>query len=596
MSETVSDFVVRRLAQWGVRRIFGYPGDGINGVLGALNRDDHGMEFVQTRHEELAAFMASGHAKFTGELGVCLATSGPGAIHVLNGLYDAKMDHVPVLAIVGQQARASLGGDYQQEVDLTSLFKDVAHEYVHMATTPEQVRHLLDRAIRTALATRSVTCLVLPNDLQRLNAADAPHEHGTVHSGPGYRLPSVVPQRRDLERAAEILNQGERIAMLVGAGALQARDEVIRTAEVLDAGVAKSLLGLAVVPDDVPFCTGSIGLLGTRPSVDLMNECDTLLMIGSSFPYSEFLPKEGRARGVQIDIDGKMLGMRYPMDLNLVGDAAETLRALLPLLRPRTERKFQQRVIGWVDDWRKLLEERAQTAAEPINPQLVFRQLSSRLPTNTILTADTGSVTSFVARDVRITGDMMVSFSGGLATMGPAIPYGIAAKFAFPERPVVACVGDGAMQLNGLNGLITLAKYRERWANPCFVVVVMNNRDLNMVTWEQRVTEGQPKYAASQELPDLDYAKYAELLGLGGARVTKPEELPAALDAAFRADRPFVLDVLTDPNVPPIPPHISAEQAGSYARALLSGDADALAVLKRSVASLFPSLGKRTDR
>ncbi|HKU38946.1 MAG TPA: thiamine pyrophosphate-requiring protein, partial [Polyangiales bacterium] len=459
MAKTVSEQVLERLAAWGVRRIYGYPGDGINGLLGAFRRTPHGLEFVQARHEELAAFMACAHAKFTGEVGVCLATSGPGAIHLLNGLYDAAMDHQPVVAIVGQQSSKALGGSYQQEVDLISLFKDVAHEYVHMATHPAQVRHLVDRAVRTARATRSVTCIIFPNDVRNQPAQEIPpREHGTVHSGVGYCEPRVVPQQADLERAAEILNSGQRVAMLVGAGALHATDEVIQVADVLGAGVAKALLGLAAVPDDVPFCTGTIGLLGTKPSHELMTGCDTLLMVGSSFPYSEFLPGEGQARGIQIDIEGKLLGIRYPMELNLVGDSRETLRALLPLLRRKEDRSWQNRLVRGVQEWRKLLDSRALTKANPINPQYVFRELSSRLPDNCILTADSGSGTNWFARDLRLRRGMMASLSGNLATMGPGVPYAIAAKLAFPERCVIACVGDGAMQMNGLNGLITIAK------------------------------------------------------------------------------------------------------------------------------------------
>ncbi|HEX3446370.1 MAG TPA: thiamine pyrophosphate-binding protein, partial [Chthoniobacterales bacterium] len=338
MSETVGDFLIKRITEWGLRRIYGYPGDGINGIIGAIDRAGDKIEYIQVRHEEMAAFMACAHAKFTGDVGICLATSGPGAIHLLNGLYDAKMDHQPVVAIVGQQARAAIGGDYQQEVDLLSLFKDVAHEYIHMASSPSQVRHLVDRAIRIAKAERTVTCIIFPNDLQETPAvSDPPRAHGTIHSGVGYSSPRVIPKEQDLRRAAEVLNAGKKVAMLVGAGALRATDEVIEVAEKLGAGVAKALLGKAVIPDDLPFCCGSIGLLGTKPSWEMMNECDTLLMVGSSFPYSEFLPPEGKARGVQIDIDGRMLSIRYPMEVNLVGDSAETLRALSSLLE-RMER------------------------------------------------------------------------------------------------------------------------------------------------------------------------------------------------------------------------------------------------------------------
>jgi pyruvate dehydrogenase (quinone) len=584
MTATVSDFLIARLFDWGVRRIYGYPGDGINGILGALNRADERMAFVQVRHEEMAAFMACAHAKFTGEVGVCLATSGPGAIHLLNGLYDAKMDHQPVVAIVGQQARAALGGAYQQEVDLTTLFKDVAHEFVHMASTPEQIRHLVDRAIRIARSERTVTCVIIPNDLQELDAVpDPPRRHGTIHSGIGYSSPSVIPHDEDLRRAADVLNSGSRIAMLVGAGALGAADEVHEAAEILGAGVAKALLGKAVLPDDLPYVTGSIGLLGTKPSWDLMMECDTLLMVGSNFPYSEFLPKEGHARGVQIDIDGRMLGIRYPMEVNLVGDAAETLRVLIPYLERKSDRSWRTRIESNVAEWWKVLEGRAMASADPINPQRVFWELSSRLPDNCILSSDSGSSANWFARDVRIRRGMMASLSGSLATMGPGVPYAIGAKFAFPNRVAIALLGDGAMQMNGINGLITIAKYWNEWSDPRLVVLVLNNRDLNQVTWEQRAMAGDPRFDASQSLPDFGYARYAESLGLVGIRVDRPEDLGDAWDRVLHADRPAVLEAITDPNVPPLPPHITLEQARHFLSSIYHGDAESPGFIRQTI-------------
>src|ERR1700758_2255014 len=492
MSITVGDYLLERLSTWGIRRIYGYPGDGINGILGAFERSSNGQrpEFIQVRHEEMAAFMACAHAKYTGELGVCLATSGPGAVHLLNGLYDAKLDHKPVVAIVGQQARAGVGGNYQQEIDLQSLFKDVAHEFVEMAMVPAQMRHLVDRACRIALAERTVTALIIPNDLQDADAVtQPPHKHGTVHSGPGYKRPRVLPT-----------------------------DEDLAPADTLAAGVAKALLGKAALPDDLPYVTGSIGLLGTRPSWTLMQECDTLLMVGSSFPYSEFLPEEGKARGVQIDIDGKMLGTRYPMEVNLVGDSADTLRALLTRLEHKQDRSWREKIEGEIREWWNLIEHRAQLSADPINPQLVFHELSKRLPDGAILSSDSGSAANWYARDVKLRKGMMVSLSGTLATMGPGVPYAIAAKFAYPSRPVVAMVGDGAMQMNGINELITITKYRHQWADQRLVVLVLNNQDLNQVTWEQRAMSGDPKFIGSQELPDFPYAQYAEMLGLEGIR------------------------------------------------------------------------------
>ena len=590
MADTVAGFLISRLREWGVRRVYGYPGDGINAIMGAFDKAGGDPEFIQARHEEMAAFMACAHAKFTGQLGVCLATSGPGAIHLLNGLYDAKLDHQPVLAIVGQQAMPALGGSYQQEVDLTSLFKDVAHEYVHMATDPSQMRHLVDRAARVALDQRTVTCIVVPNDLAGRPAEEPARAHGTIHSSVGYSRPVVVPERADLERAAEVLNAGEKVAMLVGQGALGAADEVVRTAEALGAGVAKALLGKAAVPDDLPFVTGSIGLLGTRPSWELMDGCDTLLMVGSSFPYSEFLPEEGQARGVQIDVDGRMPGIRYPMEVPLVGDARATLAALLPMLAPKTDTSWREGIERSVTDWRHVLEERALSPADPVNPQRVFYELGHRLPDGAILTSDSGSAANWFARDVPLRDGMMASLSGNLATMGAGVPYAIGAKFAHPDRPVIALVGDGAMQMNGMAELLTIAKYRDRWSDQRLVVLVLNNRDLNQVTWEQRVMQGDPKYEASQEIPDFPYARFAEMIGLAGIRVDDPDAVGAAWDEALGAGRPAVLEAVTDPEVPPLPPHITLEQARHFAEAVVRGDPDRGGMVRQSLRQMVAGI------
>ncbi len=581
MAPNVSDFFWQRLSEWGVKRVFGYPGDGINGLVGALARTGDQFDFVQARHEELAAFMATAHAKYTGELGVCLATSGPGAIHLLNGLYDAKLDHQPVLAIVGQQALTALGGHYQQEVDLVSLFKDVAGEYVHMASTPAQVRHLVDRAVRIAKAERTVTCIILPNDLQEMDAVETPpRAHGTIHSGVGYSAPVVRPAEADLRRAADVLNAGSKVAILVGAGALNATDEVIEVADMLGAGVAKALLGKAALPDDLPFVTGSIGLLGTRPSYEMMVNCDTLLMIGSGFPYSEFLPKEGQARGVQIDIDPKMLSIRYPMEVNLVGDSAGTLRELIPLLQRKQDRSWRDGIEAGVADWWKVLEARAMNDATPLNPQRVFWELSPKLPDDVVIACDTGSGTNWYARDIKIRRGMKASLCGGLATMGPGMPYALAAKFAHPDRPVLAIVGDGAMQMNGMNALITLQKYWKQWSDPRFIVLVLNNRDLNQVTWEMRAQAGDPKFEASQALPDVPYARYAELLGFKGLFVDTPEDLGKVWDEALATRGPVVVEAYTDPNVPPLPPHISLKNAAAMMATLAKGDPEVWDMLK----------------
>ena len=564
MAMNVSEFVWHRLAQWGLHRVYGYPGDGVGGLDVALERASD-MDYVQVRHEEMAAFMAAGHAKFTGEVGLCYATSGPGAIHLLNGLYDARMDHVPVVAIVGQQARSALGTSYQQEVDLQSLFKDVASEFVATASVPAQVRHLVDRAVRIAGGRRTVTCIILPNDLQLAPYEDPPMAHGATHTGVGHALAPGAPAAQALQQAAEVLNAGRKVAMLVGAGALGATDEVIAVADRLQAGAAKALLGKAALPDDLPWVTGCIGLLGTEPSWHLMQECDTLLMVGSSFPYSEFLPEPGQARGVQIDIDPALLSLRYPMDVNLVGDSAATLRALLPLLEQK-DAGWREAIEGRVDKWWKLLEERAMQPADPVNPQRVFHELSARLPDDCILTGDAGTVANWYARDIRMRRGMMGSLSGGLASLGSATPYAVAAKMAYPHRPVIAFIGDGAMQMNGLNVMITVAKYWRRWKDPRFVVMVLDNRDLSQVTWEERVQMGEGKTKSTQDVPGLAYHHYAEMLGLKGIRVSDPQRLGAAWDEALAADRPVILDCLSDPNVPPLPPHISAKEAKNFMR------------------------------
>jgi len=591
MSKKVGDQMLQRLHEWGVRRIYGYPGDGINGLMGAFERMGGAMGFVQARHEELAAFMATAHAKFSGEVGVCMATSGPGAIHLLNGLYDAKADHQPVVAIVGQQARASLGGDYQQEVDLPSLFKDVAHEYVHMATVPAQIRHLVDRAMRIARDQRCVTCVIVPNDLQEMDAVEEPpREHGTVHSGIGTTARPLVPDEESLRAAADVLNAGRKVAILAGAGALHATDELIAVAELLGAGIAKALLGKFAVPDDLPYVTGSIGLLGTGPSWELMNGCDTLLMVGSSFPYSEFLPEEGQARGVQIDLDGRRLSLRYPTEVNLVGDSRRTLQALLPLLKRKEDRSWRDGIEHGVRQWWQVMEKRAMSEATPINPQRVFWELSPQLPDNAILTVDSGTSASWYARDIKARRGMMGSVSGGLATMGCAVPYATAAKLCHPDRPVVALVGDGAMQMLGINGLVTIARLWPQWTDPRLIVMVLHNGDLNMVTWEQRVNEGDPKFNDSQNLPAFPYAEYARLLGLHGLRVERPDQIADAWRQALAADRPMLLEMATDPNVPPLPPHLGLQQVGHYAKALLQGDPDARQVVVATMREVWDGL------
>jgi pyruvate dehydrogenase (quinone) len=589
MAQNVSEFIWHRLSEWGLNRVYGYPGDGVGSLDVALEKAKDYMEYVQVRHEEMAAFMASAHAKFTGQVGLCYATSGPGAIHLLNGLYDAKLDHVPVVALVGQQARSALGASYQQEVDLHNLFKDVASEFVALASVPEQVRHLIDRAVRIAHSKRTVTCVILPNDLQQLPYEDPPMAHGATHTGVGYAGPAKLPDEATLRAAAEVLNSGKKIAMLVGAGALDATDEVISVAERLKAGVAKALLGKAVLPDDLPFVTGSIGLLGTKPSWELMKRCDTFLMVGSSFPYSEFLPEPGSARGVQIDIDSSRLSLRYPMEVNMVGDSATTLRALLPMLKQKTDKSWTDEIQGNLKSWWQTLKERAMDSAEPLNPQRVFYELSPRLPDNAIITADSGSVANWYARDLKIRRGMKASLSGGLASLGAGTPYAVAGKMAFPDRTVIACMGDGAMQMNGINVMITISKYWKKWSNPRLIVLVLNNRDLNQVTWEERIQLGAGKTESTQSIPDFPYHRYAELLGLKGIFVNHPDKVGAAWDEALSADRPVILEAYTDPNVPPLPPHITLKDAKNFMM-MMRDEPELGSVLKNSAKELLTSI------
>jgi pyruvate dehydrogenase (quinone) len=588
MSRTVGDYLLERLREWGVDYLFGYPGDGINGILAALGRADNDPRFVQSRHEEMSAFEAVGYAKFSGKPGVCLATSGPGAIHLLNGLYDAKLDHVPVVAIVGQTARSAMGGSYQQEVDLISLFKDVASEYVQMATVPAQLPNLIDRAMRIAMAEHAPTCVIVPSDLQEEAYEGPSHAFKNVpSSAPGFVRPVTWAPDTEIGRAADLLNASSKVAILAGQGARGAASEVMEVAELTGAGVAKALLGKDVLPDDLPYVTGAIGLLGTRPSYELMRDCDSLLIVGSNFPYSQFLPDFGgttpAARAIQIDIDGRLVGMRYPTEVNLVGDAAETLRSMILRLRRKEDRSWRETVERNVRHWWETVERQAKVEADPINPMLLFWELSARLPDNVIVTADSGSAANWYARDLRFRSGMRGSLSGTLATMGSGVPYAIGAKYAHPDRPAIALVGDGAMQMNGLAELITVRRYFEQWDDPRLVVAVLHNNDLNQVTWELRAMGGAPKFEESQNLPEVSYAGFARSIGLDGIAVDKPADIGPAWDRALRADRPVVLDVRCDPDIPPIPPHAEFKQLKDAAEAIIKGDPDRWGVVGKGL-------------
>ena len=584
--KVVADVMVERLRAWGVDRIFGYSGDGINGFMGALRRSGT-LDFVQARHEEAAAFMAVGHAKYTGTVGVVTSTQGPGAVHLLNGLYDAKLDSVPVVAIIGQQSRSVLGSGYMQEIDLLPLFKDVCAQFAQMISSPEQLPMVLDRAFRTALETRSPCAVIVPHDIQKAAAPQLEHQHGIVATAAEWHPARVLPRTEYLDSAVEVLNAGTKVALLVGQGARHAQAEVLAIADKLDAGITTSLLGKPFVDETHPLAAGTMGHLGTTASAHLMANCDTLLIVGSNDPWTEFYPKPGTVRAVQIDIDGRKLGNRFPVESGLVGDAAETLRELSARLDPApadgSRGRWRSEVEAEVRRWRDLAEERSKVSADPVNPELVVRELGARLPRDSQLSVDVGSCVYWYARQLTLPPGVPAHLSGTLASMGCSIPYGIAAKLAHPGRPLVALTGDGAMQMSGIAELVTVAHRWREWQDPRFVVCVLNNHDLAEVTWEQREMESQPRFAASQEIPDFPYAGYAELLGLAGIRVDNPAELGRAWDQALAADRPVVLEVITDPNVPLLPPFpagalkledmrsaLSAEgQAGRHASALL---------------------------
>ncbi|MCG7606260.1 MULTISPECIES: thiamine pyrophosphate-requiring protein [Mycobacterium] len=583
MSDTVGDVLLARLRDWGVSQVFGYPGDGINGLLAAWQRAGDQPQFVQARHEEMAAFEAVGFAKFSGQVGVCVATSGPGAVHLLNGLYDAKLDHVPVVAIVGQTERSAMGGSYQQEIDLLSLYKDVCSDYIQMCTVPQQLPNLIDRAIRIAASSHAPTGIIVPSDVFDLEYQPPAHAFKQVPSSMGMSGSRVVPDEDAVRKAADLLNSGSKVAMLVGQGARGCEAELAEVADLLGAGAAKALLGKDVLPDDLPWVTGSIGLLGTTASWHLMSRCDTLLTVGSNFPYTQFLPDLDQARAVQIDRSGAWIGMRYPYELNLVGDAKATLRALIPLLHRKSDRSWREHVEEQVSSWWTTVQRTAMTGADPINPMRIFWELSQRIPADAIVTADSGSAANWYARHLKFPAGVRGSLSGTLATMGPGVPYVIGAKWAHPDRPAIAFAGDGAMQMNGLAELITIAKYWQQWSDPRLIIAVLHNNDLNQVTWEMRAMENSPKFPESQNLPDVDYAAFARSLGLHGANIDDPEALGPAWDQALAADRPTVLDVRCDPDVPPIPPHATYEQAKSLVQAVIGGDEDTKGFVKQGI-------------
>ncbi|MET7392313.1 thiamine pyrophosphate-dependent enzyme [Dactylosporangium sp. NPDC005572] len=565
--QTVGEAIIARLADWGVDTVFGLPGDGVNGLMEGLRRNARRVRFVLVHHEESAAFMACAHAKATGRLGVCLATSGPGGIHLANGLYDAKLDHAPVLAITGMQESSVLGTAYQQEVHLDRLFEDVA-EYNEPIVNPAQVPALVDIAVRTALARRGVAHLTIPNDVQVAAVGDNPYEEvGPVRepaTAPVWVSPPVRPADDDLQAAADLLNAGERVAILAGAGAMRAGALVELTADVLGAPIVKSLMGKAAVPDDSPFTTGGLGLLGTAPSEDLMDECDTLLMVGTNFPYTKFLPKPGQAHVVQIDAEATRVGTRIPTDVPLVGDAGATLESLLPRLRRREDRRFLQRYQDKMSDWRERMAALEDPERDPIAPQFLARALDRAAAQDAILCCDSGTVATWAARHWQVTGRREFYLSGTLASMAPGLPYAIALQHEYPARQCIAFVGDGGFAML-MAEFHTAARYRLP-----IKVVVNNNNALGMIVWEQMVL-GFPEYGVRFGDPTPNYAAWARGCGGFGAQVSHPSQLPGALAEALAFDGPALVDVAVDADEPPMPAKVTYQQAVRFAEAFLRG-------------------------
>lgn len=571
---TVGDFVVQRLREWGVTRVFGFPGDGIgafDGALGRAERDGEGLSYIRPTHEEICALMATAHAKFTGEVGVCIATSSPGAFHLLNGLYDAAMDNQPVVAIVGQQGLASLGTFNQQENNLERTFADVAC-YVQTVVTPQQAQVVVDTAFRTAKTRLQPAVIILPHDVQAEKMVEPAAEHWVSRSSGVGAGSAITPPTADLTAAAAILNSGSKVAMLVGHGAAGATDAVLKVAELTGAGIVTALRGKQVVPADVPHHVQQLGLLGSRPAAALMAGCDTLLLVGTNYPYGEFLPKTGQARAVQIDLRPEQLGLRYPTEVNLWGDVGATLTALIPLLDQHTDRSFQQDAIEGMKKWEAELEAQAMVSYEQVNPRRVFHELNKRLPPRAVVTCDAGTTADWYGHHIRLREGMLGDLSGRLATMLAAMPYATAAKFAYPDRSVVCTIGDGAFQMLGMNELITVKKYLDRWENPQLIVVVMHNDDLTQVSWEMRTEDGNPVWETAQDVESVDFAGWAQLLGFQGIAVHRDEDVVPALDRAFAHRGVTLIDAYVSRNVPPLPAKVTAEYAVNTVKALVKGD------------------------
>jgi pyruvate dehydrogenase (quinone) len=590
MSTTVSDFVIRRVREWGVSRVFGFPGDGIgefDGALGRAERKGEGLEYIRPTHEEICALMATAHAKFTGQVGVCVATSSPGAFHMMNGLYDAAMDNQPVVAIIGQQGLNAFGTFTMQESNLELAFADVA-VYVQTIVSPQQAQAVVDTAFRTAITRLGPAVIILPHDVQGMEMELPTREMWMSRSSVVPPSTSLTPPAAEIAKAAEIINAGSKVTFLVGHGANGATDEVLAAARLAGAGIVTALRGKQVISSDVPFHTQQLGLLGSRPSLVQMQDCDTLVLLGTNYPYGQFLPKTGSARAIQIDLKPEQLGLRYPTELNLWGDVKAVLAALVPLLEQKSDLSWQNSVSDGMLEWES--EMKAQALAQyddGVNPRRVFHELNARLPDRAIVTADAGTTADWYGHHIRLRNGMLGDLSGRLATMLAAMPYAVAAKFAYPDRTVVCTIGDGAFQMLGMNELITVKKYLERWENQQLIIIVLHNNDLTQVSWEMRTEDGNPVWRTAQDVDSVDFAGWAKLLGFSGIQVHDDDDVEAALDSAFANPGVTLIDAYTSRNVPPLPPHISREFATMTAKSLLKGDPFELAVIKDSAEALL---------
>jgi pyruvate dehydrogenase (quinone) len=586
---TVSDFVIQRVKEWGVSRVFAFPGDGIgefDGALGKAERDGDGLKYVRPTHEEICSLMATAHAKFAGEIGVCIATSSPGAFHLLNGLYDAQMDNQPVVAIVGQQGLNALGTFTQQESNLERTLADVA-VYVQTIVSPEQAQAVVDTAFRTARVRLGPAVIIIPHDVQAMKMSDLSPANWVSRSSAVAPSTSIVPPASEILKAAAIINAGSKVTFIVGHGANGATDEVLKAAELSGAGIITALRAKQVIPSDVPHHSQQLGLLGSLPSVHQMSGCDTLVLLGTNYPYSQFLPKSGQARAIQVDLKPEQMGLRYPTELNLWGDVKATLAALIPHLDAKTDLSWQNTVVEEMREWEKEMEAQALLSYQDgVNPRRVYHELNKRLPPRAIVTADAGSTADWYGHHIRLRRGMLGDLSGRLATMLAAMPYAVAAKFAYSDRSVICTIGDGAFQMLGMNELITIKKYLKEWDNPQLIIMVLHNNDLTQVSWEMRTEDANPVWSTSQDVESVDYAGWAELLGFTGIRVTRDDEVGNAWDAAFANQGVTVIDAYTSKNVPPLPAHITLEFAKNTGEALLKGDPDEVAVVRDSAKAL----------